>query len=300
VAGQVNVVGNVIANNFLGNIVILGNISAPYFLGNLIARGNVDAANVVAGNIRVSGQVNVGGNVIANNFIGNLVSTGNLSAPYFLGNLVTTGTIDAGNVTAANLRVFGQVNVVGNVLGRNFFGNILTTGNVDAGGIRTFDLRANVANIANVTMTGNGVITVPGCISFPYYVGCCYRGTNVSYAVGDFRTCSFLNLVYDPRGQWSGTAFSVPVSGYYLVQFSVFVDAGSYILRAINNSSGAVFAYSERQGGATPARYVHPVCTGVGFLTTGQTISFQVRPINITSCATNSEDFMYVSFLGAS
>jgi hypothetical protein len=174
--GQVNVLGNVIADTFLGNIVILGNISAPYFLGNVIARGNVDAANVTAGNISVTGQVNVVGNVIANNFLGNLVSSGNLSASYFLGNVIARGNVDAGNVTAGNLLSTGNMNVVGNVIASNFIGNLLaSSGNVSApffvgnliarGNIQAVNLSAG-----NVRVT-SGNLNVRGNVSGRFFLG---------------------------------------------------------------------------------------------------------------------------------
>ncbi|AGE55877.1 Chlorovirus glycoprotein repeat domain-containing protein [Acanthocystis turfacea Chlorella virus MO0605SPH] len=57
VSGQVNVLGNMIASNFLGNIIgDFANIGNTQFLG---------------GNVAVSGQVDVFGNVVANAFIGN-------------------------------------------------------------------------------------------------------------------------------------------------------------------------------------------------------------------------------------
>ncbi|AGE48315.1 Chlorovirus glycoprotein repeat domain-containing protein [Paramecium bursaria Chlorella virus AN69C] len=81
VGGQVNVIGNVIANRLFGNglfvsgIVATGNIIAD-IVGNVIAFGNVNTQNVVTSSLRVNsncnvtGQVNVSGNVIANDFIG--------------------------------------------------------------------------------------------------------------------------------------------------------------------------------------------------------------------------------------
>ncbi|AGE54774.1 Chlorovirus glycoprotein repeat domain-containing protein [Paramecium bursaria Chlorella virus MA1D] len=81
VGGQVNVIGNVIANRLFGNglflsgIVTIGNIIAD-IVGNVIAFGNVNTQNVVTSslwvnsNCAVSGQVNVSGNVVANDFIG--------------------------------------------------------------------------------------------------------------------------------------------------------------------------------------------------------------------------------------
>ncbi|AGE54085.1 Chlorovirus glycoprotein repeat domain-containing protein, partial [Paramecium bursaria Chlorella virus IL-5-2s1] len=81
VGGQVNVLGNVVANRLFGNgiflsgIVTIGNITADV-VGNVLAFGNVNTQNVVTTSLRVnsncivSGQVNVSGNVIANDFVG--------------------------------------------------------------------------------------------------------------------------------------------------------------------------------------------------------------------------------------
>ncbi|AGE57160.1 Chlorovirus glycoprotein repeat domain-containing protein [Paramecium bursaria Chlorella virus NE-JV-4] len=81
VGGQVNVIGNVIANRLFGNglfvsgIVATGNIIAD-IIGNVVAFGNVNTQNVVTSSLRVNsnctitGQVNVSGNVVANDFIG--------------------------------------------------------------------------------------------------------------------------------------------------------------------------------------------------------------------------------------
>ncbi|AGE58208.1 Chlorovirus glycoprotein repeat domain-containing protein [Paramecium bursaria Chlorella virus NY2B] len=81
VGGQVNVLGNVVANRLFGNgiflsgIVTIGNITADV-VGNVLAFGNVNTQNVVTSslwvnsNCIVSGQVNVSGNIIANDFVG--------------------------------------------------------------------------------------------------------------------------------------------------------------------------------------------------------------------------------------
>ncbi|AGE48316.1 Chlorovirus glycoprotein repeat domain-containing protein [Paramecium bursaria Chlorella virus AN69C] len=81
VGGQVNVIGNVIADRLFGNglfvsgIVATGNITAD-IVGNVIAFGNVNTQNVVTSSLQVNsnctvtGQVNVSGNVVANDFVG--------------------------------------------------------------------------------------------------------------------------------------------------------------------------------------------------------------------------------------
>ncbi|AGE59658.1 Chlorovirus glycoprotein repeat domain-containing protein, partial [Acanthocystis turfacea Chlorella virus TN603.4.2] len=99
VSGQINVLGNVVSNHFLGNIT-----------GNFANIGNT---RFLGGNVAVSGQVNALGNVVANHFLGNI--TGNFA------NIGNT-RFDGGNVA-----VSGQVNVLGNVVANHFLGNI--TGN---------------------------------------------------------------------------------------------------------------------------------------------------------------------------
>ena len=148
-------------------------------------------------------------------------------------------------------------------------------------------------------MNGNGIMTVLGCISFPSFVGCSYRGSGTSYTAGGLRTCSFLTLLWDPRSLWTGTAFIAPFTGYYLVKFSVYVELGSYVMRVVR-SDGATVGYNERQGGGTPQRYMHPYCATIVLMSSGQSLTLGVQPISVTSCATNTDDYMYVAFLGAS
>jgi cytoskeletal protein CcmA (bactofilin family) len=303
VSGQVNVIGNVIASNFIGNLVSSGNISAPFFLGNVIARGNVDAANVTAGNLRVSGQVNVVGNALATNFIGNLVSTGNISASFFLGNVVAPGNVDAANaVFVGNLSVTGNVNVNGNVFGRYFLGDVIAP-NVFLSGsnIVTTNFVANTANISGDIFIGSGNVSMGSHQRFPSFIGFSYSGTgNISYASGSFQTLTFASQRWDPRGLWTGSSFTAPVSGYYMFIFTAFVEDGTWILRVLNNTTSTTLAWVEAQrgSGAQAPQYQHPLLEATAFVAAGQQVVFQMRPYFATNAQANGDDYMAVAFLG--
>ncbi|AGE55695.1 Chlorovirus glycoprotein repeat domain-containing protein [Acanthocystis turfacea Chlorella virus MN0810.1] len=176
VAGQVNVSGSLVTNNFIGNVTVTGNIAARNFIGNVVSKGNVDTANVTAnvlrvyGNADLNGQVNVTGNVIASNFIGNLIVVGNVSAQNFLGNVDAQGNVDAGGVltnslfSAGNTSVTGRMFVNTRIRARTFIGNMEATniqsklfvGNVDANG------NVDIGNILANSILVGGNVSVAG------------------------------------------------------------------------------------------------------------------------------------------
>jgi hypothetical protein len=153
-SGQVNVLGNVVANVLFGDGSTLTSVTSTYALppetdidvnGNLIGRylnvhiiqaitGNIGNTRLAGGNVSVSGQVNVRGNVVGNVYIGNIIS--------IFGNIGNTRMI------GGNAIVSGQVNVLGNVVATKFSGNGLMISNV-------------AANLAWLSLTLTGSKTVP-------------------------------------------------------------------------------------------------------------------------------------------
>jgi hypothetical protein len=117
VSGQINVLGNVVALNFVGDN--RGNITGDF--ANVIT-GNIGNTRFVGGNVAVSGQINVLGNVVARNFIGD--NRGNITGDFAN---VITGNIGNTRFVGGNVAVSGQINVLGNVVALNFIG---TTGNI--------------------------------------------------------------------------------------------------------------------------------------------------------------------------
>ncbi|AGE55694.1 Chlorovirus glycoprotein repeat domain-containing protein [Acanthocystis turfacea Chlorella virus MN0810.1] len=210
VSGQVDVLGNVIADKFIVTGALSGNVAAPYFLGNVDAQGNVDAGNVTTNSYfaygagTLGGQVNVLGNVVANNFVGTVrLNGGNISAPYFLGNVNSPGNVDAANLTAGylnipgNVVVTGQVNLGGGLFASNLFagdatflgnvsapyfpGNVQAEGNVDAANVTAtgpLTVKGSISAGGQVNVLGNviadnfiGNVVLSGNISAPYFIG---------------------------------------------------------------------------------------------------------------------------------
>ncbi|AGE59324.1 Chlorovirus glycoprotein repeat domain-containing protein, partial [Acanthocystis turfacea Chlorella virus OR0704.3] len=170
VSGQVNVLGNVIASNFLGNVIgSFANIGNTQFLG---------------GNVAVSGQVNVLGNVIAPFFIGNGSQLTGIAAALpgviaedIIGNLTgsfanvsninaTFGNIANVRFVGGNVAVSGQVNVLGNVIAPFFIGNGSQLTGIAAAlpGVITADINGNLtgsfANVSNIVATFGNIANV--------------------------------------------------------------------------------------------------------------------------------------------
>jgi hypothetical protein len=182
VAGQVNVIGNVTANYFIGNGALLTGITATLptvvtadIRGNLIGayanvtnviaiQGNVGNVVMLGGNVEVSGQVNVLGNVITPNMFGAVHGTQTID---IVGNVIDAATVGAATVSTqdlftsnisatSNVDVAGQVNVIGNVTANYFIGNgaLLTGITATLPTVVTADIRGNLigayANVANI------------------------------------------------------------------------------------------------------------------------------------------------------
>ena len=192
-SGQINAIGNVVGNFFIGNgtqltgitttlppVVtadIRGNIIGTYanVQGVIALAGNIGNVAIDSENVRLSGQINALGNVVGNFFIGNGSQLTGLIPPVVTadirGNIIGTyanvqGVIalagNIGNVAidSENVRLRGQVNALGNVVGNFFIGNgSQLTGLIPP--VVTADVRGNIiGTYANV----QGVIALAGNI----------------------------------------------------------------------------------------------------------------------------------------
>jgi hypothetical protein len=169
-----SMIGNVTANNFIGNTLAAvtvsasGNITGSYLsaLNQISVQGNVIAQNVNTGILSASGNI-VSGNIRT----GNISATGNITASYLItantiidSGVSTTGTITAQAITATTISGTGNItgttinattrfispliSVTGNITG----GNLLTDGYISTTGNATF---GNVQTTGRVTVTGN-------------------------------------------------------------------------------------------------------------------------------------------------
>ncbi|AGE57578.1 Chlorovirus glycoprotein repeat domain-containing protein [Acanthocystis turfacea Chlorella virus NTS-1] len=176
VAGQVNVVGNIVGGYFIGDGSLLAGVGVSgnaniNVIGNVFSPGNVDATNVATTNLRVNGnaivmgQVNVTGNIIGGYFLGNgallegVRPTGSANLN-IIGNVFSTGNVDAPNVSMNRLMVNGNATVSG---------EIISTGNVTANLIFgngyyltldgfTMNPQGNVANVEERLALANASI----------------------------------------------------------------------------------------------------------------------------------------------
>ncbi|AGE55696.1 Chlorovirus glycoprotein repeat domain-containing protein [Acanthocystis turfacea Chlorella virus MN0810.1] len=314
VAGQVDVLGNVIANNFSGNVIPRGNITAQYFLGNVSAPGNVDAANISTGSLAVGvdaffgGQVNVAGNVTSAILSGNVIAPGNVSAEFFQGGIFAPGNIDSANATVdfagfnGNASILGQVTVAGNVSTLyNMYGNLIATtgtvafgnlignvqaaGNVDAANVTTGLLRVNgpARFIGQVTVLGNvyannfaGALDSEGNVYAPIFYGNVVSKGNV-----DAANISTNNLRVD--GNVVGLGDFVDVTGN--------VAAGTLFGDFVQNGNvyGNFFGNLEAKGNVNTSNIVcaaiatyGPVNIGANLLTTANIYSDFLNAPNIT------------------
>ena len=158
--GTVSTTGNVVAANFVGNVIspagsevsTTGNVTG----GNVLTSGIVSATgNVIGVNVLTSGIVSATGNVIGANFVGNVISPAGSEVS-------TTGNVAGGNITTG-----GIVSATGNVIGANFIGNVIppaggevsTTGNVTGGNVLTSGIVSATGNIIGGNIIGGNITT---------------------------------------------------------------------------------------------------------------------------------------------
>jgi len=149
--GAVDIVGNSVSP---GNIYVTGQITS---LGNVIAQnfyGNIIANTINAFATRVTSSTNAfrmtgSGIFSARNFIGNLVATGNVAASNFIGNMFITGNVTASNLISNIIRVYGNANVANVIAGdMTLGGNLFVVGNTGS----------VTLNLPTSTFNGNTVI----------------------------------------------------------------------------------------------------------------------------------------------
>ncbi|AGE51366.1 Chlorovirus glycoprotein repeat domain-containing protein [Paramecium bursaria Chlorella virus CviKI] len=143
------------------NIDIRGNVISP----DSVNVTNVSTNTLTAGNITVTGQVNVSGNTSALYYFGN--ASGLTNAAYLLpsrgnidirGNVFAVGNVNAANISSNNGTVNGNLFVSGQVtvIGGNVVANYLS-GDASRlqGVIPTFTQRSAINIVGNVSAPGN-------------------------------------------------------------------------------------------------------------------------------------------------
>jgi hypothetical protein len=173
-----SMVGNVTANNFIGNtlsttgiISAAGNIAGNNILSlNVVsAQGNVigqnfnttglvlATGNITGGNLRTAGSITATGNVTANNLVtattvidGGVSTSGNVTgANIFTSGLISaTGNVNAANIVANLAVISSTLSILGNIQG----GNLLTAGIISTSGNATF---GNMQTTGRIVVTGN-------------------------------------------------------------------------------------------------------------------------------------------------
>ena len=173
-AGNITAAGNVIATNFVGNLV--GNLTAPGsntqlifnesgvlggrsglvfdYVGNALTVGG-DIATQNGGNISAAGALSVTGNIT--------VSTGNING----GNIRGTVISASGNVLGGNVSTGGVITATGNISGGNIntAGQVVATANVTGGNLTTAGQVVATANITGGNISTAGLITATGNIT---------------------------------------------------------------------------------------------------------------------------------------
>jgi hypothetical protein len=171
-----SMVGNVTANNFIGNTLSTTGIisAAGNIAGNNILSLNVVSAqgNVIGQNFNTTGLVLATGNITGGNLrtAGSITATGNVTA----NNLVTATTVidggvsTSGNVTGANIFTSGLISSTGNINGANIVANLAIIsstlsilGNIQGGNLLTSGLLSTTGNVAagNINTAGRIIVT---------------------------------------------------------------------------------------------------------------------------------------------
>jgi hypothetical protein len=221
-----SMVGNVTANNFIGNTLsTTGIISAGgNITGNNIFSLNVVSAagNITGQNLLTTGVVSATGNIQG----GNLRTTGSISATGNIrgGNLITATTVinngvsTSGNITGANILTGGTVSATGNINGANIiantaiFGTLATAAQLNVtslgtltalsvtGNIQAANIIANTGILGtlvtaaqpNVTSVGTlSALSVTGNVSANTFVG---QGTGLTGTANSLAVANAANL----------------------------------------------------------------------------------------------------------
>jgi hypothetical protein len=178
--GNISAAGNVIADNFIGNLV--GSFTAPGsntqvlfnennvigarnglvfdYVGNILTvGGNITTTN--AGSLNVAGAISVTGNVT--------VATGNINGGNILGTLISA----SGNITGGNLNTGGAISATGNIFGANVnasglissVGAVIATGNVSGGNIITTGAISSTGTATVGNVNTGGVVSATGNVT---------------------------------------------------------------------------------------------------------------------------------------
>ena len=257
------VVGNVSANNFIGNslattdgISATGNITGSYIFAlnqvsvagavtgqNIYTVGVVSAtANVIAGNVRTTGTISAAGNIYGANLItattsidGGVSTSGNVTANNIsVVSLSASGNITGANVIATNLLRADTITVVGNIIG----GNLLTNGYISTTGNATF---GNVTSAGRAILTGNvdaGNLRTIGGISATGNIG------TAGFFIGDG---GFISNLTPGTKIVNGTSYAnIAASGGNLV-----VAVGGSAVQTVTSTGANITGYANVTGNVT-------------------------------------------------
>jgi hypothetical protein len=199
-----SMVGNVTANNFIGNslattngisatgtitggnIVSLNTVSATGNIQgqNLLTTGIISATgNIQGGNLRTTGLISATGNITAGNLItattvidGGISTSGNVTGAniFTSGTVSATGNIDGSNIIANLAIISSTLSILGNIQGGNLLtsGVISTTGNAVFGNISTAGRAIFTGNVDAGNVRTTGIVTATGNVSTAgFFVG---------------------------------------------------------------------------------------------------------------------------------
>ena len=280
-----SMVGNITANNFIGNTVAASIVSASGNVtgGNLISLGQICTAgnitglnvnadifsatgNIVGPNVRVTGTLSAVGNVVAGNITtsGIVSSTGNIiAANIAAGNITsaiisTTGNITGPNITATIMLVSSLLSVTGNIQA----GNLLTVGVVSAtGNVIANTYIGNGSQLTGITVTkiGNGTSEV----NIPSAGGNANISINGTGNVAVFATTGayvtgVISATGNIRGANINTAGLISSTGNIITSANLVtvntvinssVSTGGNVIGANINTSGLISATGNVTGG---------------------------------------------------
>jgi hypothetical protein len=234
--------GNVIANEFAGNLLtVAGNVIGSNILtaGEVSAQGNITAA---------TGSFFIGdGSQLSNINAGNIIGAyGNANvAEYLASDTITTDIITIGNIFGAN--ILGEaVSISGNITGAFFFGDGSNLTNINGSNIIGGYGNANVAEYlasdtitTNIFTTGNingASISATGNITGSYILGngAYLTGLPAGYSNADVSTyLASGNVTTDIITSGNVDATNVSVSNTVIISSDVELNSVSGELVAV-------------------------------------------------------------------